>query len=198
MPLMGARDVTALILAGGAGRRMGGVDKGLMRLDGRPLVQHVIDAIAPQVAGIVISANRNLDRYRRMGYPVIEDRLSDYPGPLAGIAGGLEQAETRYLVALPCDTPRPPSDLVERLRGALIENHARLAVAHDGGRLQPLHFVCETALHASVSRALDAGERKVADWVAAQGPVVVDFSDRRACFANINRPGDLEGFDVRR
>jgi molybdopterin-guanine dinucleotide biosynthesis protein A len=196
--MTGSRDVTALILAGGAGRRMGGVDKGLVLLDGRPLVQHVIDAIAPQVAGIVISANRNLDRYRGLRHPVIEDGLPDYPGPLAGIAGGLDYAETRYLATVPCDTPAIPQDLVSRLYNALPAAHARLAVVHDGQRLQPLHLLCETALLTSVTRLLDAGERKVAHWVEAQGAVVVDFSDCPGCFDNINRPGDLEGFERRR
>jgi molybdenum cofactor guanylyltransferase len=196
--MTGCRDVTALILAGGAGRRMGGADKGLMMLDGKPLVQHVIDAVAPQVAGIVLSANRNLDRYRDLHHPVIEDALPGYPGPLGGIASGLEYAKTRYLATVPCDTPTVPQDLVPRLYDALLSEHAKMAVAHDGQRLQPLHLLCETALLTSVSHVLDAGERKVAHWVEAQAPVVVDFSDCPDCFDNINRPGDLKNFGARR
>jgi molybdopterin-guanine dinucleotide biosynthesis protein A len=196
--MTGYKDVTGLILAGGAGRRLGGVDKGLMMLDGKPLVQHVLDAITLQVAGIVISANRNLQRYRELGHPVIEDGIPGYPGPLAGIAGGLDYAATRYLATVPCDTPNVPQDLVPRLYDALLREHAKMAVVHDGQRLQHLHLLCETALLGSVSRMLDAGELKVAHWVEAQGPVIVDFSDCTGCFDNINLPGDLEDFQARR
>lgn len=188
-------DVTALILAGGAGRRMGGVDKGLLPLDGKPLVQYVIDAIAPQVAGIIISANRNLDAYRRFGYPVIEDRLPGNPGPLAGIAQGLLTAETRFLLTIPCDAPWVAPDLAVRMCGAMDSQPVQVAIAHDGERLQPAHLLLGSDLSDEVDGALAAGERKVRSWVLALAHVEVDFADRRECFANINAPSDLERFN---
>ncbi|MEW8394895.1 MAG: molybdenum cofactor guanylyltransferase MobA, partial [Candidatus Thiodiazotropha sp.] len=108
-------DVTAVILAGGRGRRMGGEDKGLIELNGEPLIQHVITSIAPQVGQILINANRNQARYQAFGYPVIADSLLNYQGPLAGFIAALEAITTEDMLTLPCDGPPVPADMVERL-----------------------------------------------------------------------------------
>ena len=128
------QQITGLILAGGEGRRMGGIDKGLQELDGCPLVQWVLDRLAPQVGEVFISANRNLARYGEFGHPVLPDRLDGFAGPLAGLQEGLAQATTPLLVTAPCDSPFLPDDLVMRLYAALVAQQAELAVARAGGR----------------------------------------------------------------
>ncbi|MEW8500460.1 MAG: molybdenum cofactor guanylyltransferase MobA, partial [Candidatus Thiodiazotropha taylori] len=131
-------DYTAVILAGGRGSRMGGNDKGLILFDGKPLIEHVVNTIAPQVGRLLINANRNMVEYQRFGYPVIRDELSGYQGPLAGIYSALEQITTSNLITVPCDGPRLPKDLVARLASAREAAAADIAVAHDGKRLQPV------------------------------------------------------------
>ena len=137
--MIAAGDITALVLAGGKGRRMGGRDKGLLPFGDKPLVGHVLDAIAPQVGALLISANRNQADYRRFGYPVLADPLDDFQGPLAGFLAGLEQMQTAYLLTLPCDGPVVVDDLAGRLASGLTAADAEIAVAHDGRRLHPVY-----------------------------------------------------------
>jgi molybdenum cofactor guanylyltransferase len=189
-------DVTALILAGGQGRRMAGRDKGLLTLGGMPLVQHVIEAVATQVGGIILSANRNVERYHAFGYPVVGDPLEGYQGPLAGFLAGLRLAPTPLLATLPCDGPRVAPDLVPRLRDALENSGAQIAVAHDGDRLQPVHALMRTGVRESLEAYLAAGERKTCRWLEQQHWVAVDFADEADSFLNVNTPEDgarLEG-----
>ena len=179
-------DVTAVILAGGKGRRMEGEDKGLVELAGRPLVEYVIEATGPQVEAIMLNANRNQQRYARYGYPVISDALEDYQGPLAGFLSALHNAATSHVVTLPCDGPFIAGDLVERLMTALNTHDADIAVAHDGERMQPVYSLIPTRLSSSLKAFLDTGERKIDRWYAQLRVALADFSDCADTFRNIN------------
>jgi molybdenum cofactor guanylyltransferase len=179
-------DVTAVILAGGRGRRMDGQDKGLVQLAGRPLIEYVIDAIKPQVETILLNANRNLDQYSRYGYPVIPDALGEFQGPLAGYVAALQHATTRYIVTMPCDGPFVPRDLVERLIKAFTADNAEIAVAHDGERLQPVYSLIPVSMATSLCAFLDTGERKIDLWYKQHRTVLADFSDSPETFRNIN------------
>jgi molybdopterin-guanine dinucleotide biosynthesis protein A len=179
-------DVTAVILAGGRGRRMDGKDKGLVELANRPLVHYVIDAIEPQVETIILNANRNQEKYSRFGYPVIADTLADYQGPLAGFYTALINATTSHVVSLPCDGPIVPDDLVERLIAAMLANNADIAVAHDGERMQPVYSLIPTSLKDSLKAFLDTGERKIDVWYQRHHIALTDFSDCPEIFRNIN------------
>ncbi len=182
--------VTGGILAGGRGRRMGGIDKGLALLEGRPLAAWVLEGLRPQVEHLLISANRNRDEYARLGVPVVADRLADFQGPLAGIAALLAACEDDWLVTVPCDAPHPPPDLVERLWQARAEAGAMLALAHDGRRLQPAHALIPRRLLPVLEADLANGERRLQAWLEAQGAAIADFSDRPGAFCNLNRPED--------
>ncbi|WP_316365538.1 molybdenum cofactor guanylyltransferase MobA [Candidatus Thiodiazotropha sp. CDECU1] len=178
--------VTAVILAGGRGRRMGGEDKGLIELNGKPLVQHVATAIAPQVDAILINANRNQDRYKLLGYPVFTDSLLNYQGPLAGFIAAMQLIETEDMLTLPCDGPLVPPDLVERLRKARQAADAEIAVAHDGKRLQPVYALIPKRLADSLQRYLDGGDRKIDLWYEQHRVAHADLSDIPRTFININ------------
>jgi molybdopterin-guanine dinucleotide biosynthesis protein A len=179
-------NITGVILAGGAARRMGGVDKGLMELGGRPLIEWVIDRLAPQVGRLLINANRNRERYAAYGYPVVADAMTGFQGPLAGVAAALAAVDTPWILTLPCDGPDPPPDLAERLAAALRAEAAELAVASDGRLVQPVHALIPVALAQDLRAFLAAGERKVGRWYARHRAARADFSDRPGCFANIN------------
>lgn len=183
--------ITGIILAGGRGTRMGGADKGLVALDGCPLIDFVIAALAPQVSGFVISANRNIDAYARYGWPVVEDAVGGFQGPLAGIASALAIVKTPYALVVPCDAPRPPADLARRLYAALIAEDADLAMAHDGERLHPLHSLLRTSLREHLLADVKNGELKVQQWMRARRHAVVDFSADPGAFDNLNSPDEL-------
>lgn len=185
-----ARRITALVLAGGKSRRMGGRDKGLLPFGDGLLVGHVIDAISPQVGAVLISANRNQDAYRDFGYPVISDPLDDFQGPLAGFLAGLENMQTDYLLTLPCDGPFVLPDLAQRLARGLIDADAEIAVAHDGSRLQPVYALLSRKTLDGLRAALQQGERKIDKWYPQHNWVTVDFSDAPEQFNNINTPDD--------
>lgn len=182
--------LTGTILAGGQARRMGGIDKGLVEVSGRPMIEWIIDRLAPQVDAIVINANRNHDRYARYGHPVVADNFGDYEGPLAGFAAAMEYSRSGALVTVPCDSPAPPRDLAQRLLSALQRDGADLAVAHDGDRLQPVYALLPVTLLGSLRAFLAAGDRKIDLWYAQHRMATADFSDCRDAFANLNRPED--------
>lgn len=186
--------ITAVILAGGKARRMGGEDKGLIDLDGRPLIEHVLQRVRPQVSRVVINANRNLERYAAFGHPVISDTLSDFQGPLAGFLAVMQQNDSDFIVTLPCDGPCLPDNLVARLRQAQQQADAEIAVAHDGDRMQPVYALISTRLQSSLAAYLQAGERKIDRWYQQHHTVSVDFSDAPETFLNINTPEDRERF----
>lgn len=177
--------ITGAVLAGGRGRRMGGADKGLVAFHGRPLVARVLDALRPQVGPIIISANRNRARYAAYAYPVVDDEMADYPGPLAGVASVLAAAATPLVLIAPCDGPFLPGDLAPRLYHALGDSD--IAAVHDGQRLQPLFALLRTRLLADLRDYLDAGQRRVEGWYAQQRLSLADFSDQPEAFVNINR-----------
>ncbi len=189
-PINPLEQVTGLILAGGRGQRWGGQNKGLVDLGGKAMVTHVLERLRPQVAGIIISANRNLDSYRRLGCPVIEDADDKFGGPLAGIAAGLTAATTEWVTVVPCDSPLVPRDLVARLVHAVATSPQRIAIAHDGEREQQLFGLLHRDRLSALEDYLASGERAASRWFAAQQPALVDFSDCPENFRNINRPDD--------
>lgn len=183
--------VTAVVLAGGMARRMGGDDKGWVELDGKALIEHLLAVIVPQVSSCLINANRNRVRYAALGWPVIGDLEAGYQGPLMGILSGLQAATTDWVLVVPCDSPRLPADLLPRLLREVRHGGAEIAVAHDGIRLQPVVALLRRSLAPSLAQALADGERKIDRWYAQHKMVAVDFSDQPGAFVNINRPGDL-------
>ncbi|TMH11247.1 MAG: molybdenum cofactor guanylyltransferase MobA [Betaproteobacteria bacterium] len=187
-------DITGLILAGGRGSRMGGVDKGLQNHQGLPLAMHALMRLEPQVGHIMINANRNLGAYDAFGVPVWPDALPDYPGPLAGFLAGLERCETPYLVTVPCDTPNFPADLVQRLGSELVARDAEIAMAAtrtvDGVQVQPVFCLMKSTLMESLVRFTHEGQRKIDRWTAQHRCVDVVFDDE-AAFFNANTPDEL-------
>lgn len=189
------QDITGLVLAGGRGSRMGGVDKGLQPHHGMPLAQHALLRLGTQVGELMINANRNLSAYESMGVPVWPDASADYPGPLAGLLAGLERCETPFLVSVPCDTPNFPQDLVTKLAQALVEHQADIAMAaiqEDGQlRTQPVFCLLKSELMESLVAYLQSGERKVDRWTAQHRCVPVLFEDA-AAFFNANTLAELQ------
>jgi molybdenum cofactor guanylyltransferase len=191
------QDITAVILAGGRGARIGGQDKGLIPLNGRPLISYVIDTLRPQVQSILINANRHRDTYEQFGYPVQGDELDNFQGPLAGLQQTLRMAETDWVVTTPCDTPFIPADLVARLYDAVIKEKVLLAIAHDGKREQPLLGIFSTSLRSSLDEFLKQGHRMAMAWVESQKPAVVDFSHEADCFINLNTQEEIQAAEER-
>ncbi|MFT4069909.1 molybdenum cofactor guanylyltransferase MobA [Paraburkholderia sp.] len=198
--------ITGLVLAGGRGTRMGGVDKGLQPLRGEPLAAHVMRRLAPQTGALLISANRHPDIYAALGAPygatVVADTLPDFPGPLAGMLAGLRAAGSAYLLSVPCDSPWLPADLAARLAHALDENQADLATvttvdAHGDASLHPVFALMRTALVDDLSAFLAAGERKVRAWYARHKTVEVVFTDERP-FYNANSLQELADLERHR
>ena len=185
-------EITVVILAGGRGRRMGGKDKGLVKFNGSPLIEHVLSAVSTQAGQLIINANRNLEEYRHYGFPVVSDTMADYQGPLAGFASSMAAANTDFIVTIPCDSPLPPADLVQRLVDALQDEDAELAVAHDGKRLQPVFALIKVSLLPSLQEFLRRGDRKIDLWYAQHKMAKADFSDIPETFLNINTPGDQQ------
>ena len=186
----GREGVAAVILAGGLGRRMGGADKGLLDYQGRPLIEWVLDALAPQVGEIVISANRNLERYAAYGRRVLPDTLPDFPGPLAGVLAALQAVTADWLLVVPCDTPHLPADLALRLLGAAQLESVPLAVAEDAARVHHSCFLVHTDQRDPLAAFLASGERAVRHWQAQLSSTRVRFD--AAGFANFNQPDDLK------
>jgi molybdopterin-guanine dinucleotide biosynthesis protein A len=185
-------DITGIVLAGGMGRRMGGVDKGLAQFRGKPLVSHVIDRFSAQVSTILISANRELESYQQFGYPVVTDAISGYAGPLAGLHAGLRQATTPLVATAPCDTPFLPTDLVSKLMDALQTQHADIAVAKTGDQLHPVFCLCKTSLRDNLAQFLESGGRKMETWYKTLKYIEVPFDDQEQAFTNLNTPDELE------
>ncbi|GAA0426451.1 molybdenum cofactor guanylyltransferase [Cocleimonas flava] len=176
--------ITAVILAGGKGSRLGGQDKGLVDYQNKPLIEHVLEKIEPQVGQIIINANRNQDEYAKFKHPVISDELSDFQGPLAGFLTGMKTCNTDYILTLPCDGPDLPDDLVSRLISEVQNNN--IVVAHDGKRLQPVHALIPTSLIESLEDFLANGDRKIDLWYAQHSMATADFSDKPEVFFNVN------------
>ena len=190
------KDITAVILAGGQGRRMGGQDKGLIEFNGKTLVSILIDRLASQSIDIVINANRNQERYLSLGYPVIKDQLEDYQGPLAGFASAMSAVTTDYIVTLPCDSPLLVDDYIARFIASNEETDAPIIVADDGDRLQPVHALIKVDLLPSLQQFLESGDRKIDRWYAQHDFRQADFSDCADMFRNINTPDDQQSLQA--
>lgn len=186
--------ITGLILAGGLGTRMGGQDKGLVDLAGRPMVEHVLARLAPQVGRVMINANRNADVYARFGLPVLADRLPGFVGPLAGLDAALHApgTEGEWVLTCPCDSPFLPLDLATRMLAAALSTHADVAMASAGGQPEPAFLLAHRRIAPQLAAFLEGGGRQIRRWVAEARHVVVDFSDNPRAFSNINTQEELE------
>jgi molybdopterin-guanine dinucleotide biosynthesis protein A len=182
---------TGVILAGGRGTRMGGIDKGLQKFAGRTLIECVIERVRPQVDDLLVNANRNTEQYQELGYPVIADRIGGFAGPLAGLHAALSDAHSAFVATFPCDSPFVPLDLVSRLLQSLSESEAEVAVATIGKRMQPVFSVCLASLRVPLEAFLLADGRKFEDWIRSRRLVEVSFDDQAAAFRNINTVEDL-------
>lgn len=183
--------ISGVILAGGMGRRMGGADKGLIEFLGRPMIEHVAERLKPQVGEILINANRELQHYASLGYPVIEDEIGGFAGPLAGLHKAMQVAAHPYVLTVPCDSPLLPHNLVERLMNGLIERDADLAVAKTGMQAHPVFCLCRKALLPNLEAFLKDGGRKIDAWYSTLEVAEVQFSDNAKAFANVNTPEEL-------
>jgi len=192
------RAVSAVVLAGGRATRMDGADKGLVAFRGRPLVARICEALRPQVAEVMINANRNRERYRQFGHRVIKDRLPGHQGPLAGMHAALLAARHPWLLTIPCDGPFVAADYAARMRAAATAADVLLAVAHDGVRTQPVYSLIHRSLADSLERFLRGGERKIDLWHEQHAFATVDFSADRHLFTNINTPQQLAGLQAGR
>ena len=198
-------DITGLVLAGGRGSRMGGVDKGLQNFNGVPMVLSALLRLQPQVGELMVNANRNLSAYEAFGAPVWPDVLADYAGPLAGFLTGLERCETKWLVTAPCDTPLFPTDLVARLVQAADQDDAEIAMAaareQDGQlRAQPVFCLLRVELLESLVRFTHGGGRKIDAWTAQHRTAVVAFDaphDDSRAFFNANTLAELHQLEQR-
>lgn len=192
--------ITGVVLAGGRGARMGGVDKGLQLFDGIAMALHALRRLQPQVGASMLNANRHLDQYQAFGVPVHADALPDYAGPLAGFITALQHCTTAYLVTVPCDSPLFPTDLVARLAQALTRANADIAMASarerdDRGTLawrsQPVFCLLPVRLLTSLNAYVAGGGRKIDAWTTQHTTVLVPFDAPRA-FANANTPEQLQ------
>jgi molybdopterin-guanine dinucleotide biosynthesis protein A len=190
-------EVTGVVLAGGQGSRMGGVDKGLQPFRGQPMVAHAIERLAPQVDELLINANRNPEAYAGFGHRVIADEIAGFAGPLAGFERGLAHAAGALVVTVPCDSPFLPRDLVQRLRSALEASGAEVAVAKTGTQPHPVFCLMRRSVHASLRDFLARGERKIDRWTAALAVAEVAFDDEADAFLNINTREELSGLEAR-
>lgn len=201
------QDITGLILAGGRGSRMGGVDKGLQNFNGIPLALHTLMRLGPQVESVMVNANRNLSAYESFGASVWPDASADFAGPLSGFLVGLERAETPYVLTVPCDTPRLPLDLAERLAKALVREDADIAMAaapetdEHGNvqvRTQPVFCLMKIELSESLVKFTHSGGRKIDAWTAQHKTVLVPFDtdgDDPLAFANVNTLTELQALE---
>ncbi|MDD2742875.1 MAG: molybdenum cofactor guanylyltransferase [Rhodocyclaceae bacterium] len=188
--------ITGVILAGGMGRRMGGVDKGLQELRGQPMVRWVIERLQPQVSALIINANQNLERYAEFGCPVVPDQIPDFAGPLAGLHAALSAAQTPLVATAPCDSPFLPEDLIFRLFSALTVTNADLAVARTFDQPHPVFCLCKREVLPHLTEFLQSGGRKIDRWYSTLKVTEVAFDDQAAAFENINTREELGRFEA--
>ncbi len=195
----GARaTVTAVVLAGGKARRMGGQDKGLVTIAGEPMVARVVATLRPQVAAVLVNANRNAAAYAEAtGCEVVADTVGGFAGPLAGLASAMVHARTPWLLSAPCDSPLIDARLAARLLASAQDADAEIAVAHDGERLQPVFALVSRALAPSLAAYLGAGEAKIDRWFARHRTAEVDFHDACEMFVNVNTPEERAALEAR-
>ena len=184
-------NITAVILAGGRGRRMQDSDKGLLLLAGKPLVKHVLERIAPQVSQLMINCNRHADEYARFGYPIYADSVDDFPGPMAGFHSALQHSDSELFLFVPCDTPLLPIDLLDRLVAVMTRDNSDVCTVSDGERLHPVILLAKRGALAGLEDNLRQGHHKVMQWFEEQRHSVADFSERPEAFINLNTSADL-------
>ncbi len=184
--------ITYLILAGGRGQRMSGQDKGLMLWQDRPMIEHVLNQLQAPRERLIISANRNLDSYRKYSDIVVEDSLEDFQGPLAGILSAMQVCNTEYLLCVPCDTPAPPQNMLQLLSECMQVENRKDAICHDGERLQPLFCMLSCQHQLLLNDFLQQGRRKVHDFMQLIEPAICDFSQQKNAFYNFNRAEDMQ------
>ena len=189
--------ITGCILAGGQGSRLDGADKGFVELAGRPLFVHVLERFRPQVDDVVVSANRNQERYQHYCPRVIADDLDGYAGPLAGFAATMAITTTPLIATTPCDSPFIPEDLVDKLWQSLVEEAADISVVSTGQRLQPVFALIRTELRDSLLAYLAMGQRKINTWYAMHRVAEVEFGAESDAFSNVNTPEDLAAAEQR-
>jgi len=189
--------ITGVILAGGQGRRMGGVDKGLTVLRGKPMVAWVMERLAPQVDEILINANQNLGTYGGFGCRVVPDGIGGFAGPLAGLQRGLTEARHELVATVPCDSPFLPGDLIARLHDALASKQSDVAVARTGDQPHPVFCLCRKSVLPGLTAFLAGGGRKIDAWYASLKVVEVAFDDNPEAFSNINTKEELRAFEQR-
>lgn len=192
----GDRRVTGVVLAGGLGRRMGGVEKALVMFRGKPLIAHVIERLLPQVTELLVNANRQTQRYEAFGLPVVVDAIEGLVGPLAGLYTGLVRGANDLVLTAPCDSPCLPTDLARRLLARMDAEDADLAVARVGGRLHPVFCLCRRGLAPELAAYLEGGGRGVRQWMMSRRVAIEDFDDRPAAFENINTEDDLRRLEA--
>ena len=183
--------ISGVILAGGKGRRMGGVDKGLQPFRGRSLIEWIIERLRPQVDEILINANQNRDRYADYGYRVISDLVPDFAGPLAGFHSALSAASNDLVLTVPCDSPFMPDDLADRLRHAHNAAAADVAVARTGEQVHPVFCLLRRTLRTNLDDYLSGGGRKIDAWYADLKVIEVAFDDEADAFGNFNTLAEL-------
>ena len=189
--------ISGIILAGGQATRMGGADKGLISLQKKPLIAHVISRLQPQVDEIIINANREIVAYETFGLLVLKDENKEFIGPLAGFALGLKHAKHEYVLTVPCDSPLLPLDLVERLYKGMTEARADIAAACSDGDTHPVFCLMKKSVLPSLTEYLASGERKVSAWQKSQQYVEVDFSDCSDAFVNLNTMEQLRELELK-
>jgi molybdopterin-guanine dinucleotide biosynthesis protein A len=185
-------DVAGIVLAGGRGRRMGGVDKGWVELAGRPMIAHVLERFRPQVGELIINANQNVERYAAFGVPVVADTVGGFAGPLAGLHAGLARTSKPFVCTAPCDSPFLPLDLVARLSAALEFERADLAVARTFEQPHPVFALMRRDVLPGLAAFLERGGRKIDAWYAALAVAEVAFDDEAEAFRNVNTRDELE------
>jgi len=185
---------TGLILAGGKGTRMAMQDKGLLKLAGKTLVEIKVASLASQVNDIIISANRNLETYNTLKYPVVVDESNNYSGPLAGIAAAWKICQTDWLITCPCDTPLLCDDYAQRILQTTLNNNAQVGVAYDGERAQNTFLAMHRSTLPSLTTALAQQNYAVFKWLAVTNHVRVDFSNEQDMFINFNTTEELNHY----
>lgn len=188
-----SKQVTGVILAGGQGSRMGGVDKGWVEYHGQPLIEHVIHRLLTQTDQIVIVANRNIERYRTLGHSVVQDEISGFQGPLAGIHAALQSIDTPLALIVPTDAPLLPMDLLTSLSSRAIVNATldHPILSFDGEREQPLFGIYPKSLATALQQYLANGQRRLMQWCNDHHAEWIDMSDKKAAFANMNTLAQL-------
>ena len=191
-----AESITGILLAGGLARRMGGGDKGLLRLGDAALAARTLARLAAQCGAMVVNANRSIGEYEKLGFPVAGDVVADYAGPLAGIHAGMEAAATEWILAAPCDSPFLPEDLAAQMATTALASGADIVTARAGGRSHPVFMLARRELRGDLEKFLRAGGRKIEDWRARHRFAEREFPDASA-FANINTPEELREAEKR-